>query len=213
MNVVLFGAPGAGKGTQSALLVENFDMRHISTGDLFRKHMKEETELGLKAKALIEAGNLVPDDITIGMVDDVMGNLNGQDFILDGFPRTVPQAEALDKLLEAKSLKLDKVISFAVPGADLLERLTGRRVCSGCGAVYHVEAKPPKEDGVCDLCGNDVNQRKDDSADAVSKRLEVYEDQTKPVMEFYQNTGRLVEVEGRGAANDVFERIQKHLKN
>lgn len=213
MNIILFGAPGAGKGTQSALLVENFDMRHISTGDLFRKHIKEETELGLKAKSIMDAGNLVPDDITIGMVDDVMDNLNGQEFILDGFPRTVPQAEALDQLLEEKGLHLDKVISFTVPNEELLGRLTGRRVCSGCAAVYHIDAKPTKEPGICDLCGSEVVQRKDDSAEAVSNRLEVYEQQTKPVFEYFQNTGRLVEIEGRGTTDEVFERIQKHIKS
>ncbi len=213
MNLILFGSPGVGKGTQSTLLVENFDMRHISTGDLFRKHIKDETLLGQKAKTLMDKGDLVPDEIVIGMVDDVLKNLNGQSFILDGFPRTVPQAESLGGILKKHGLEVKKVISFQVPEEELIVRLTGRRVCGGCGAVYHIQAKPTKVDGVCDVCGNDVSQRKDDSMDVVKKRLEVYETSTQPVKEFYEELGQLIEVDGTGKTREVFERVQKHIKS
>lgn len=212
MNIIIFGAPGVGKGTQSALLVEKLDMRHISTGDLFRAAMKNETPLGLKAQSYIDNGDLVPDEITIGLVDEVLQNLNDQDFILDGFPRTTPQAEALDKLLDKHHFAVDKVISLTVPKEQLVERLTGRRLCQGCGAVYHVAAKPSKEDGICDVCGNELIQRKDDQPNVVQNRLGVYEDNTRPVMDYYSNTDRMVEVDGKGSTEEVFERLQKHLK-
>ncbi|MBC87527.1 MAG: adenylate kinase [Bdellovibrionaceae bacterium] len=212
MNLILFGAPGVGKGTQSALLVEKLDMRHISTGDLFRNAIKNETELGKKAKEFMDAGNLVPDEVTIGLVEEVLKNLNGQSFILDGFPRTTAQADALDGLLEKIGAPLDRVISFQVPESELVSRLTGRRVCKGCGAVYHIASKPPQQDGVCDVCGKaEVVQRKDDQEDVIKVRLENYENSTRPVKEFYQNKGQFTEIDGTGSADEVFERVQKVL--
>ncbi|MEZ4873343.1 MAG: adenylate kinase [Bdellovibrionales bacterium] len=211
MNLIMFGAPGVGKGTQSALLVEKMDMRHISTGDLFRNAMKNDTELGKKAKEYMNAGNLVPDEITIAMVEEVLENLNGQSFILDGFPRTTAQAEALDKLLDKVGIKIDKVVSFNVPQEELISRLTGRRVCTGCGAVYHVATKPAKKDGICDLCGQDVVQRKDDMEDVIRVRLENYENSTRPVKEFYQEKGCFIEIDGLGSADEVFSRVQAVL--
>ncbi len=211
MNLILFGAPGVGKGTQSALLVEKLDMRHISTGDLFRNAIKNETELGKKAQSYMDAGNLVPDEIVIGMVEEVFENLNGQSFILDGFPRTTAQAEALEKLLDKVGISLDKVISLKVPQDELVSRLTGRRVCKGCGAVYHIESKPPKQEGVCDLCGEGVIQREDDKEEVIKTRLENYENSTRPVKEFYQNLGKFTEVDGTGSTEEVFARVQQNL--
>ena len=210
MNILLFGPPGAGKGTQSSLLKERLDMAHISTGDLFRENIKNKTELGLKAKEIIDAGNLVPDEITIGMVEDVFTKLN-KDFILDGFPRTVAQAEALDRLLEKKNIELGRAIFIQVPHEYLLGRLTGRRVCTGCGATYHIDAMPSKEEGICDKCGADLMQRKDDSADVIETRLEAYENSTKPVLEYYRSTGKYVEVDGTGETEEVYSRVSKVL--
>lgn len=211
MNILLFGAPGVGKGTQSALLVEKLDMRHISTGDLFRIAIKNETPLGLEAKQYMDKGALVPDSVTIGMVQEVLENLHGQNFILDGFPRTQPQAVALDELLSAMGMSLDKVISLAVPEGELLARLTGRRVCKSCGAVYHIQTKPTKIDGVCDVCNGSVEQRADDQEAAIKKRLAVYSESTKPVMDFYKEKEKLIEVDGMGPTEEVFKRVKQVL--
>ncbi len=208
MNLLMFGPPGAGKGTQSALLVDNFDLAHISTGDLFRYNLKNETPLGAEAKKYIDAGNLVPDSVTIKMVEDVFGRLGEKGFILDGFPRTVAQAEALDELSLSTKKSVDKVIFFEVPRELLLERLTGRRVCKACGAVFHAAAKPTKAEGVCDECGGEVIQRTDDKAEAIENRLKVYEESTAPVKSFYREKGNLVEVDGTGSAEDVFSRVR-----
>lgn len=211
MNIVLFGPPGAGKGTQSALLVERLNMRHISTGDLFREAMARQTELGQKAKAFVDSGQLVPDEVVIGMVEEVVERLNGQSFILDGFPRTVPQAESLKKLLAKHRMPVGKVVFLEVPRADLLKRLAGRRVCTKCGAVYHVISKPPRRESVCDACGGEVVQRKDDKEDVIRTRLEAYDKSTSPVKDYYRKAGQLVEVEGTGEAETVFSRIQEHF--
>ena len=211
MNILLFGAPGVGKGTQSALLVEKMDMKHISTGDLFRHAIKNETKLGLEAKSFMDGGNLVPDNVVIGMVQEVLEGLDGQNFILDGFPRTKPQAEALESLLEQFGLNIEKVISIQVPDEDLIQRLSGRRVCKDCGAVYHVEAKPTQAEGKCDLCEGEVVQRTDDQLDAIKHRLSVYNDSTRPVKEFYEGLDKLVEIDGAGSADGVFDRIKSIL--
>ena len=208
MNLLLFGPPGAGKGTQSTFLVEKLDMRHISTGDLFRSAMKNNTELGQKAKQYMDKGQLVPDEIVIGMVEEKLESLAGQSFILDGFPRTKPQAEALDRLLDQHNMKLDWVVSLNVPDQTLISRLTGRRVCKGCGAVYHVEAKPTQKDGVCDICGGEVVQRSDDMEDVIKDRLEVYKNNTAPLIEYYQEQKKLLDIDGTGATEAVFERIK-----
>lgn len=207
MNIILFGPPGAGKGTQSALLVERKNMAHISTGDLFREAIKNKTDLGVRAKSFLDAGALVPDDVTIGMVAEVLGKLGARSFILDGFPRTTPQAQALEGLLEGLKLSIGKAVFIEVPRAHLMKRLTGRRVCQGCGAVYHVDSKPPRVDGVCDVCGKDVVQRKDDQEDVIANRLDTYDRSTSPLKDYFRGKGLLAEVDGVGATDGVYERL------
>ncbi len=211
MNIVLFGPPGAGKGTQSALLVERLGMKHISTGDLFREAMKNQTPLGVQAKAYVDAGKLVPDEIVIGMVEEVLNELNDQSFIFDGFPRTVPQAEALESLMLKVGMKIGRAIFLEVPRESLMRRLTGRRVCSSCSAVYHVDSKPPAKDGVCDACGGPVVQRKDDQAEVIGTRLEAYDKSTSPLKEFYTQKGILAEVNGLGDTEEVYGRLVAQL--
>lgn len=212
MNIVLFGPPGAGKGTQSQLLVSRLQMRQISTGDLFREAVKNQTALGVKAKSYMDAGQLVPDDITIGLVDEVVTKLGDQSFILDGFPRTVPQANALETLLKSRGLKIGKAVFMDVPREYLLRRLTGRRVCSSCGAVYHVDSKPSKVEGKCDVCGGPVVQRKDDHESVIGTRLEAYDKSTSPLKQYYADKGMYSEVNGIGSTEEVYERIVNALK-
>ncbi|MCB0342953.1 MAG: adenylate kinase [Bdellovibrionales bacterium] len=211
MNILLFGPPGAGKGTQSSMLVEKMGMSHISTGDLFRHAIKNKTPLGLEAQSYTDKGDLVPDSVVIGMVDEVVRGLEGKGFILDGFPRTVPQAKALDEMLEKYSLKVDKALFLEVPEEQLVARLSGRRVCKDCGAVYHAQTHPPKAEGVCDQCGGDVVQRTDDQEEAVRHRLKVYKNSTEPVKVFYQERDSLVEVDGTGDVMAVFGRLESQL--
>jgi adenylate kinase len=212
LNLLLFGPPGAGKGTQSALLVERKGMKHLSTGDMFRAAIKNKTKLGVEAKRYLDEGKYVPDSITIGMVEEAFGELKGKDFILDGFPRTVPQAEALEGLLKTFGMKIEKAVFIEVPQNLLMGRLTGRRVCKTCGATYHIEAKPPKKDGVCDVCGGMVVQREDDKEEVIRTRLEVYEQNTSPLKSYYADKGRLVKVDGTGESDLVFKRIEGVLK-
>lgn len=212
MNILLFGPPGAGKGTQSALLIKKKAMRQISTGDLFRFAIKNGTPLGLEAKRYINEGKLVPDSVTIGMVREELAKTRGH-FILDGFPRNVAQAEALEVLLQELKIVVNKAIFLEVPDNYLLGRLTGRRVCKTCGATYHIEAKPPKAKGVCDVCGGPVIQRDDDKEEVIKTRLEAYEESTKPLKEFYQAKGQLVTVDGTGSAEEVFARIDRVLRS
>lgn len=208
MNIVIFGAPGSGKGTQSSLLVEKKSMKHISTGDLFRNALKKQTELGKKAKAYIDDGKLVPDDITIGMVEEVFQDIGEKEFILDGFPRNTLQADSLEKLLEKFDKNIGKALFLDVPEQLLMERLTGRRICKSCGEVYHVKSKPPREDGVCLSCGgNEIYQRPDDQEAVISKRLEEYNKNTAPLIEYYRDKGKYVELNGVGKTEDVFERL------
>ncbi len=207
MNIILFGAPGAGKGTQSALLVERKGMKQISTGDLFRAHIKQETRLGTEAKSFMDAGRLVPDEIVVGMVEDVLKDLGGQSFILDGFPRTVPQAEALELMLQNNSLKIDKAVFLEVPKDVLMARLTGRRVCTGCGATYHILVKPTAVAGVCDLCGSKVEQRADDKEEVILTRLTAYETSTEPLKAYFTQKGQFVTISGVGETEGIFKRI------
>jgi adenylate kinase len=211
MNIVLFGPPGAGKGTQSALLVERKQMKQISTGDLLREAVKNQTPLGLQAKSIMDAGNLVSDEIMIGIVQEVLKGLKGQNFILDGFPRTVPQAEALEKSLKDFGLKIGKALFLEVPREDLRRRLTGRRVCQSCGATYHVDTKPSKKDGVCDVCGGAVVQRKDDHESVIGTRLEAYDKSTAPVKDYFAKKGALAEVNGVGTAEEVYGRLTAQM--
>ena len=207
MNLILFGAPGAGKGTQSSLLIEKLGMFQISTGDLFRAAIKNQTDLGKLAQSYIDKGQLVPDSVVIGMVEEVLRS-GKQNFILDGFPRTVAQAEALDQLLTNLKLTVDKAIFLEVPLSQLMDRLTGRRVCKGCGAVYHIQSKPAKHEGVCDLCGSEVIQRNDDKAEVIGTRLKTYEEYTSPLKDYYKKAGKYVEVDGNRATEEVFQSIK-----
>lgn len=209
MNLILFGSPGAGKGTQSALLVEKNGFVQISTGDLFRAAIKGKTELGRKAQSFMDKGDLVPDEIVIGMVEEAMKGLQGKSFIMDGFPRTVPQAEAFDQMLDRNGLKVDRVVSLEVARESLLERLAGRRVCKNCAAVFHQKTKPTKKPGVCDVCGGEVIQRPDDKEEVVLNRLVTYEKSTAPVKEFYRGLGKFSEVNGDRDESLVYQDLKR----
>ncbi|MBO9666450.1 MAG: adenylate kinase [Bdellovibrio sp.] len=208
MNLILFGAPGAGKGTQSELLIKRLGMTQISTGDLFRAAIKGQTDLGKKAQEFMDKGQLVPDSIVIGMVEEVLQK-GVTNFILDGFPRTVAQAEALDNLLNKMTLSIGKAIFLEVPMGILMDRLTGRRVCKSCGAVYHIVSKPTKTEGKCDNCGGEVVQRNDDKADVIETRLKTYQEFTSPLKEFYKKSGKYIEVDGNRDTELVYNEIEK----
>ena len=212
MKIVLLGPPGAGKGTQAKSISNRYSIPHISTGDIFRKNISENTPLGIEAKSYMDNGQLVPDEVTINMVK---GRLQQDDckngYLLDGFPRTVHQAEALDNFLTEREESIDTALLIEVPKEFILERMTGRRVCPSCGASYHIKFNPPTNDGKCDLCGSDVIQRKDDTEETVKERLDVYENQTQPLIDFYKNKKQLSVVDGTQAINEVFESICKIL--
>lgn len=213
MHILLMGPPGAGKGTQAANLVNEFAIPHISTGDMFRAAVKEGTELGKQAKACMDAGKLVPDEVTIGIVRERLAKPDcKKGFILDGFPRTVEQADALTGILKDIGLQLTRVLNINVPAADLVERAVGRRICKKCGATYHIKFNPAKVEGICDVCGGELFQRADDSEATMKSRLAVYEAQTKPLIEYYQQAGLYTEVDGRQAIDKVFADVVKSLK-
>jgi adenylate kinase len=196
MKIILFGPPGVGKGTQAKLLVEEFHSAHISTGDLLREAVKNKTILGLKAKSFMDAGNLVPDDVVVGLIEEVLRSDDAREnFILDGFPRTLPQASALDALFEKLSVRLDSVISLGVDNEEIIDRLNQRRLCRGCGRIYTL-ARIGADLKVCPQCGGEVYQRDDDKPDPVRRRLEVYQQQTKPLIDYYRKTNRLVPING-----------------
>ncbi|MBS3939464.1 MAG: adenylate kinase [Actinobacteria bacterium] len=208
MRVILLGPPGAGKGTQAGRIAETFGIPHISTGDILRANVRAGTELGTKARSFMDAGDLVPDDVILGMMGDRLGEDDAKDgFLFDGFPRTVPQAEALEKLLIESDQPIDVVLRMLVDTKEVVQRLTGRRTCTGCGAVYHVDYDPPQTDGVCGKCGGELVQRDDDSEDVVLNRLEVYRRSTEPLEEFYWGRGLLRDVEAVGSVDDVGDRI------
>jgi adenylate kinase len=207
VRVILLGPPGAGKGTQAGNIASTYGIPHISTGDILRANVREGTELGREAKRFMDAGELVPDEVIIGMVGDRLSEPDAtQGFLFDGFPRTVPQAEALEMLLLAREQPLDVVLRLAVDEDEVVTRLTGRRTCTGCGAVFHVEHQPPASEGVCDACGGELVQREDDREDVVRNRLEVYRRSTEPLEEFYWNRGLLRDVEAVGTVDEVAER-------
>jgi adenylate kinase len=214
MRIVLVGPPGAGKGTQAAFLAKNLDIPHISTGDLFRANISQGTELGLKAKAFMDAGDLVPDEVTIGMAKDRMEQsdaVNG--FLLDGFPRNVAQAEALDVVLKAEDMQLDAVLDLEVPEDEVVKRIAGRRICRNDSAhVFHVEYNAPKTEGVCDACGGELYQRADDSEETVRKRLEVYHTQTEPIIDYYRAQNLVVTISALGKVDEVTARAMAALK-
>ncbi|MDQ1143256.1 adenylate kinase [Bacillus sp. SORGH_AS 510] len=209
MNLVLMGLPGAGKGTQAERIVEKYGIPHISTGDMFRAAMKEGTELGLQAKSFMDKGELVPDEVTIGIVRERLSKEDCQmGFLLDGFPRTVPQAEALENLLADLQKKIDYVININVDKSILMDRLTGRRICKDCGSTYHLVFNPPAKEGVCDRCGGELYQRADDNAETVQNRLDVNIKQSAPLLAFYEDKGYLRTIDGQQDINKVFIDIE-----
>lgn len=212
MKLILLGPPGAGKGTQAANIVKQYDAVHISTGDIFRKNIKENTELGKKAKDYMDKGLLVPDELVVELVADRLKQDDVKDgFLLDGFPRTVYQAEALDKVLENLNGKLDKVINIQVDKSKLVARAVGRRICKNCGATYHVEFNPSKEAGVCDLCQGELFQRSDDVEETVTKRIQVYLDETQPLIDYYTKANCIVTIDGDKDIEKVFSDIKMAL--
>ena len=212
MKIIMLGAPGAGKGTQAKKIAAKYQIPHISTGDMFRKAQKDGTELGLKAKEYMEQGQLVPDEVTVGIVRERLAEADCKDgFLLDGFPRTVQQADALDGILKDLGMVLDRVINIEVDKAFLVDRLTGRRVCRTCGATFHVVNKAPKVEGVCDKCGGELYQRNDDKIETVSNRLDVYAAQTAPLIEYYQSKGIMSSIDGSKSMEDVLADIRSAL--
>lgn len=213
MNLLIMGPPGAGKGTQAAEIVKELKIPHISTGDMLREAVKQGTEMGKKAKEYMDKGQLVPDEVIIGVVKERLGQPDCKvGFLLDGFPRTLPQAEALDQTLKEMGIKLDAVINIRVPREKIVDRITGRRVCRSCGDTYHVVNKPPKESGKCDKCGGELYQRSDDTAETVNKRLDVYEAQTQPLLDYYGKQGIVLDINGDQPINRVLEDILSALK-
>lgn len=213
VNLVLMGLPGAGKGTQAERIVDKYHIPHISTGDMFRAAIKEGTELGLKAKSFMDKGELVPDEVTIGIVRERLSKKDCEDgFLLDGFPRTVPQAEALEAILSDLNKQIDFCVNIQVDKDILMERLTGRRICKNCGATYHLVFNPPASPGVCDRCGGELYQRADDNEDTVQNRLEVNIKQTQPLLDFYEQKGYLRTINGQQDINKVFADIENLLE-
>ncbi|MGN9172205.1 adenylate kinase [Lachnospiraceae bacterium HCP1S3_A8] len=212
MKIIMLGAPGAGKGTQAKKIAEKYQIPHISTGDIFRANIKGGTELGMKAKTFMDQGMLVPDEITIGMLMDRIGQedcVNG--YVLDGFPRTIPQAESLTKALAERGEKVDYAINVDVPDENIINRMSGRRACLGCGATYHITFNPPVKEGICDTCGQELVLRDDDKPETVKKRLDVYHQQTQPLIDYYKNAEVLAEVDGTQPMDAVFQGIVEIL--
>lgn len=208
MKIIMLGAPGAGKGTQAKKIAAKYSIPHISTGDIFRMNIKNGTELGKKAKTYMDQGLLVPDELVVDLVVDRLNQDDCQNgCVLDGFPRTIPQAEALDKALEAMGQKVDFAIDVDVPDENIVKRMGGRRACVGCGATYHLVYAPTKVEGICDACGKELILRDDDKPETVTKRLGVYHEQTKPLIDYYTNAGILKSVDGTVDINDVFSAI------
>lgn len=208
MKIVMLGAPGAGKGTQAKMIAEKYAIPHVSTGDIFRANIKGGTELGMKAKAFMDQGQLVPDELTIDMLLDRISQedcTNG--YVLDGFPRTIPQAESLTKALENRGEKMDYAINVDVPDEAIVGRMSGRRACLACGGTYHIKFKAPKQEGVCDVCGEALVLRDDDKPETVQKRLTVYHEQTQPLIDYYAQAGILKNVDGTKDLHEVFKDI------
>ena len=212
MKLLMLGAPGAGKGTQAKKIAEKYNIPHISTGDIFRANIKNGTELGQKAKTYMDQGLLVPDELVVDLVMDRFAQPDCENgYVLDGFPRTIPQAEALDAALEKAGAKIDYAINVEVPDENIIRRMSGRRACVACGATYHLVHIPPKKEGVCDTCGKELILRDDDKPETVKKRLDVYHEQTQPLIDYYTEKGALVEVDGTVDMEDVFDAIVKIL--
>ena len=212
MKIIMLGAPGAGKGTQAKMIAAKYNIPHISTGDIFRANIKNNTELGKKAKEYMDQGLLVPDELTCDLVTDrIQQDDCANGFILDGFPRTIPQAEALDKALTGLGQAMDYAIDVDVPDENIVNRMSGRRACLKCGATYHIVTIPPKQEGICDNCGSEIVQRDDDKPETVQKRLQVYHDQTQPLIDFYNKKGILKSVDGTKDLDVVFDSIKAIL--
>jgi adenylate kinase len=214
MNLILLGPPGAGKGTQASRIIDKYKIPQISTGDILRAAVREGTELGKEAQKYMNEGKLVPDSVVIGIIKERLAEddcKNG--FLLDGFPRTINQAEELDKILVSLNRKLNSVISLEVPDEDIIKRITGRRMCKNCGAVYHIEFSPSKKEGVCDKCGGELYQRDDDKEETVRERLSVYKEQTEPLKNYYKKIGLLKEIIGTGSIDEIYAQIEKVLDN
>ena len=212
MKIIMLGAPGAGKGTQAKKIAEKYTIPHISTGDIFRANIKNNTELGQKAKTYMDKGELVPDELVVDLIMDRFKEADcANGYVLDGFPRTIPQAEALDKALAALGDKVDYAIDVNVPDENIVNRMGGRRACVGCGATYHLVYAPTKTEGICDVCGKELILRDDDKPETVQKRLNVYHEQTQPLIDYYTKAGILKTVDGTVDINDVFAAIVEIL--
>jgi adenylate kinase len=208
MKIIMLGAPGAGKGTQAKKIAEKYQIPHVSTGDIFRSNIKEGTQLGRKAKEYMDQGALVPDELTIGMLMDRIQQEDCKNgYVLDGFPRTIPQAESLQKAITEMGQKIDFAINVHVPDENIINRMSGRRACISCGATYHIVYNPSKVPGICDVCGSELVLRDDDKPETVKKRLAVYHDQTRPLIDYYKEAGVLVNVDGTQELNKVFSDI------
>lgn len=212
MRLLIMGAPGAGKGTQAALIKEAYNIPHISTGDMFRKAISEKTKTGIEAKSYIDKGELVPDSVTNNLVRERLSEEDcKRGFLLDGYPRTLVQAEELAKILKDLNIKLDAVINVKVDDNYLIERITGRRTCTKCGAAYHVVANKPKVEGICDVCGSELIQRADDQEETIKNRLKVYYGKTEPVLSYYEKQSLVKDINGMGDIGEIFENIKKVL--
>ncbi len=213
MKIIMLGAPGAGKGTQAHMIAEKYNLPHVSTGDIFRANIKNGTELGKEAKGYMDRGELVPDELTVRILLDRVAQEDCKNgYILDGFPRNIPQAEVLEKELEKLGEKIDAAIDMEVPDESIIRRMSGRRACSSCGATYHIVNVPPKKEGICDVCGEALILRDDDKEETVQKRLDVYHEQTQPLIEFYTKKGILKTVDGTQDMMSVFQTITKILE-
>ena len=214
MKIVMLGAPGAGKGTQAKMISEKYGVPHISTGDIFRANIKENTPLGQKAKEYMDKGLLVPDELVVDLVVDRLAQDDAKKgYVLDGFPRTIPQAEALTEALSKIGEKLDYAIDVDVPDENIVRRMSGRRACVSCGGTYHIKYNPTKVEGVCDACGGELTQRSDESEEAVQVRIDTYNKQTKPLIDYYTMLGELTNVDGNQSMDEVAEEIYKVLDN
>ena len=212
MKIIMLGAPGAGKGTQAKMIAETYKLPHVSTGDIFRANIKNNTDLGKEAKTYMDKGELVPDELTVRiLLDRVAQDDCKNGYVLDGFPRTIPQAEVLDAELSKLGEKVDFAIDVEVPDENIVRRMSGRRACLKCGATYHIVHIPPKTEGICDACGSELVQRDDDKEETVKNRLSVYHQQTQPLIDFYADKGVLKTVDGTKASEEVFEDIKKIL--
>ncbi len=214
MKIIMLGAPGAGKGTQAQMIADQYSIPHISTGDIFRANIKNGTELGMEAKKYMDQGLLVPDELTVKILLDRVAQEDCKDgYVLDGFPRTIPQAEVLDRSLEELGSGIDYAIDVDVPDGNIVKRMSGRRACLACGATFHVEHVPPKQEGICDRCGKDLVLRDDDKPETVQNRLQVYHEQTQPLIDFYSRKGILKAVDGTKPMQEVFDSITAILGN